>query len=77
MARRLLFEGSARWGWKLRAAAERFVVEGNEIVLSSGSIANPQLLMLSGVGPADHLRDMGIPLVHNLPGVGRISAIIR
>ena len=40
-------------------------------MLSGGSIANPQLLMLSGVGPAGHLREMGIPVVHDLPGVGR------
>ena len=71
MARRLLFEGKRAVGAEVESGGERFVVEGNEIVLSSGSIANPQLLMLSGVGPADHLRDMGIPLVHNLPGVGR------
>jgi choline dehydrogenase len=41
-----------------------------EVVLSAGAIASPKLLMLSGIGPADHLRDMGIDLVHELPGVG-------
>ena len=54
-----------------RAAASGFIAEAEQIVLSSGTIANPQLLMLSGVGPADHLQDMGIPVVHDLPGVGR------
>jgi choline dehydrogenase len=34
-------------------------------------MASPQILMLSGVGPADHLREMGIPVVHELPGVGQ------
>ena len=49
----------------------RFIVEGDEIVLSAGGIASPQLLMLSGVGPADHLGGLGIPVVHDLPGVGQ------
>ena len=38
-----------------------------EIILSAGSINTAQLLMLSGVGPSDHLKSMGIPLVANLP----------
>ena len=54
-----------------RAAASGSSRRPEQIVLSSGTIANPQLLMLSGVGPADHLQEMGIPVVHDLPGVGR------
>ncbi|HEY9090227.1 GMC family oxidoreductase [Parasphingorhabdus sp.] len=41
-----------------------------EIILSGGAYASPQLMMLSGIGPADHLRDIGIPVIHDLPGVG-------
>jgi choline dehydrogenase len=41
-----------------------------EIILSAGAIASPQLLMLAGIGPADHLRTLGIPITCNLPGVG-------
>jgi choline dehydrogenase len=41
-----------------------------ETILSAGSIGSPQLLQLSGVGPADLLRQNGVPLVHELPGVG-------
>lgn len=41
-----------------------------DIVLSGGAINSPQLLMLSGIGPADHLGDVGVPVVHDLPGVG-------
>ncbi len=42
-----------------------------EVILSTGTIASPQLLMLSGVGPADHLRRHGIDVVAELPGVGQ------
>ena len=41
-----------------------------EVILAAGAFHSPQLLMLSGVGPADHLRDHGIALAHDLPGVG-------
>lgn len=44
---------------------------GREVVLSGGSINSPQLLQLSGIGDPDHLRDLGIPIVHNAPDVGR------
>ena len=41
-----------------------------EIILCGGAVSSPTLLMLSGVGPADHLRDLAIPVVADLPGVG-------
>ncbi|MFT5933669.1 MAG: choline dehydrogenase-like flavoprotein [Hydrogenophaga sp.] len=43
---------------------------GGEVLLSSGAFGSPQLLLLSGIGPADHLRQHGIAVVHDLPGVG-------
>jgi choline dehydrogenase len=42
-----------------------------EVVLSSGAINSPRLLLLSGIGPADELRALGIDVVHDLPGVGK------
>ncbi|WP_369046421.1 GMC family oxidoreductase [Sinomonas sp. P10A9] len=42
-----------------------------EVVLSSGAVNSPRLLLLSGIGPADELRSLGIPVVHDLPGVGK------
>ena len=41
------------------------------MILSGGAINSPQLLMLSGVGPSQHLKDKGIDVVHNLEGVGK------
>ena len=62
-----------------RAVGIRYMVKGvqhevrarKEVILSGGAFGSPQLLMLSGIGPALHLQDMGIPLVHELPGVGQ------
>uniref|UniRef100_UPI000EF51877 glucose dehydrogenase [FAD, quinone]-like isoform X1 n=1 Tax=Ciona intestinalis TaxID=7719 RepID=UPI000EF51877 len=42
-----------------------------EVIVSGGAVGSPQLLMLSGIGPKQHLKDTGIPLVADLPGVGQ------
>ena len=68
---RILFQGKRATGVEVESGGERFIVEGEEIILSSGAIASPQLLMLSGVGPADHLSSVGIQVVQDLPGVGQ------
>lgn len=41
-----------------------------EVILTAGAIGSPRLLLLSGIGPADHLRGLGMPVQHDLPGVG-------
>ncbi|MDE2937724.1 MAG: mycofactocin system GMC family oxidoreductase MftG [Chloroflexota bacterium] len=69
--RRVVFEGKRATGVEVMSGDEVFVVEGEEIILSAGAIASPQLLMLSGVGPSRRLAELDIPIVHNLPGVGQ------
>ncbi|HEY5144850.1 MAG TPA: GMC family oxidoreductase N-terminal domain-containing protein [Solirubrobacteraceae bacterium] len=49
---------------------EQLAAAGSEIVLAAGAIGSPQLLMLSGIGPADHLTEVGVAVRVDLPGVG-------
>ena len=70
-ARRVLFQGSRAVGLEAESGGEVFTVEGEEIALCAGGIASPQLLLLSGVGPAERLRELGIPVELDLPGVGQ------
>ena len=51
--------------------AERVVRPDSEVLLCAGAIDSPRLLMLSGIGPADQLRSLGIPVAVDLPDVGR------
>jgi predicted dehydrogenase (TIGR03970 family) len=46
-------------------------VEAGEVVLAAGAIGSPHLLLLSGIGPADELSALGVPVVADVPGVGR------
>jgi choline dehydrogenase-like flavoprotein len=54
----------------VETAADGVIHAGNEVILSSGAIGSPRLLMLSGIGPADHLRSIGVPIIHDQPHVG-------
>ncbi len=70
-ARRILFDGTRAVGVEAAEDGRTFMIEADEVVLCAGAIASPQLLMLSGVGPANQLRDLGTAVVHDLPGVGQ------
>jgi choline dehydrogenase len=68
---RVVLEGKRATGVEyLRGGRLQRAHATREVVLSGGAFNSPQLLMLSGIGPADHLRSVGIEVVHDLPGVG-------
>lgn len=70
-ARRILIDEGKAVGveFQTRGGVSTAYVSG-EIIVSGGAFGSPQLLLLSGVGPGQHLQDIGVPVVHNLPGVG-------
>ncbi|XP_031217120.1 choline dehydrogenase, mitochondrial [Mastomys coucha] len=69
---RVLFEGTRAVGVEyIKNGQSHKVYVSREVILSGGAINSPQLLMLSGVGNADDLRKLGIPVVCHLPGVGQ------
>ena len=71
LATRIVFEGRRAVGVEyVRGGATYGVRIDRELILSGGPINSPQLLKLSGVGPAAELQALGIPVIHDLPGVG-------
>jgi choline dehydrogenase-like flavoprotein len=71
-ATRVLLEGRRAVGVAYRHGGREAELRARrEVLLSAGSLLSPQLLMLSGIGPAEHLQQHGIPVVQHLPGVGR------
>jgi predicted dehydrogenase (TIGR03970 family) len=69
--RKILFSGLKATGVEAESGGEIFQVEAGRVVLSSGAIRSPHLLLLSGVGPKDQLQQFGVPVVCDLPGVGQ------
>ena len=69
---KIIFDGKKAIGIEVKIKGKIEKVYANkEIILSGGAINSPQLLMVSGVGPADHLKEKGIKLIHDLTGVGK------
>lgn len=71
LVRQVLFDGPSAVGLEAESGGEVFRIDTGEVVLCGGAINSPQLLMLSGVGPQEHLTEVGVPLKHHLPGVGQ------
>lgn len=68
----LIFDGKRAKGVRYhRKGRDETVEAGREVILCSGAFGTPQLLLLSGIGPADELIRHGIGMVHELPGVGK------
>jgi len=68
----LVLEGRRATGVRFsRFGAQLTIQATREVILCGGAIASPHLLLLSGIGPAEHLRSLGIEVAHDLPQVGR------
>ena len=68
---RIQFTGKRATGIEFsQGGIQSVMLARKEIILSAGAIHSPQLLELSGIGQADHLKSLGIPVTHHLPGVG-------
>lgn len=70
LAEKVLLSGNRAEGVSVFREGASQEVHGERVILSGGTINSPQLLMLSGIGPADHLRSLGIDVILDLPGVG-------
>ena len=71
IATRLLFEGKRCVGVAYRSGGVDHVARAKrEVILSGGAVNSPHLLQISGIGPADHLRAIGVEPIHEAPGVG-------
>lgn len=73
LSKKIVIEGERATGVIFEQAngKEVFVKANKEVILSSGSIGSPQILMLSGIGDAAHLKSKGVEVVKHLPGVGK------
>jgi choline dehydrogenase len=71
LARRIRIENGRATGLEIETAdGVHELTARREVIVSGGALNSPQLLMLSGIGPADHLREHGISVEADLPGVG-------
>ena len=68
LAQRVVFEGTRATGVEVDGQVVR---AGREVILAASAINSPKLLMLSGIGPAAHLREMGLPVLADRAGVGQ------
>ena len=72
LAERVLIEGKRAVGIVYRHDGQSVTLRcTREVILSGGAVNSPQLMLLSGIGPQEHLKEMGIVVQHHLPGVGQ------
>ncbi len=67
---RVLFEGDRAVGVDVESDGTVQTVGADEVVVAAGAVHSPTILLRSGVGPPGHLQEVGVPVVHDLPGVG-------
>ncbi|HTJ03360.1 MAG TPA: choline dehydrogenase [Methylovirgula sp.] len=67
----VILDGKHAAGVRFQQNGQNFEATARrEVILAAGALQSPQLLLLSGIGPAQELRDLGIDVAHDLPGVG-------
>jgi choline dehydrogenase len=72
LTEKILIEGRRAIGVSFRRDGRVCTARAaREVILCGGAVNSPQLLMLSGIGPQQHLSELAIPVLHNLPGVGQ------
>ena len=72
LTEKIVLEGRQAIGVSFRRDGQLCTAQAaREVILCGGAVNSPQLLMLSGIGPQEHLAGFGIPVVHHLPGVGQ------
>jgi choline dehydrogenase len=71
IATKLLFDGKRCTGVAFRqGGVDRQETASREVILCGGAVNSPHVLQISGIGPAAHLHSIGVPVLHDLPGVG-------
>jgi choline dehydrogenase len=71
LVKSVVLDGLSAVGVRVRVRSKQREFRGGQVMLAGGAVNSPQLLMLSGIGPGEHLRAHGIEPVHELPGVGQ------
>jgi choline dehydrogenase len=72
LTEKIVFDGRRATGVTFRQHGRTLTARaGREVILCGGAVNSPQLLLLSGIGPRDHLTELGISVLHPLPGVGQ------
>lgn len=72
LVRYLIMEGMRAVGVEYKRGSESVrAYAAREVILAAGALNSPQILMRSGIGPAGHLREMGLQVLHDLPAVGQ------